>query len=378
MKVKLVDLDQQYQSVRREIDSAIARVLDRSDFILGEEVHRFEQEFAAYCQAEHAVGLDSGTSALELGVRALGIGVGDEVLVPVNSFIASALAVSIVGAKPVFVDVSPTTYTIDAGQLERFITPRTRAIMPVHLYGQPAELGAITEVAERYGLFVIEDACQAHGARYNKRRVGSIGHVGAFSFYPGKNLGAYGDGGALVTNDAQIADRVCMMRNYGQREKYKHLSLGWNRRLDNIQAAVLRVKLRHLTEWNGLRRRWAALYDELLQDIELVRPVARPPGEHVYHLYVIQVEHRDQLRSYLSTHGIETGIHYPIPIHLQPAYVDLGYRIGDFPVAERSAPRLLSLPMFPELKVEDVESIVDCIRSFVTKRSRKMIAHLEI
>lgn len=376
--MKFVDLNQQYEAVRPEIDGAIAGVLSRSDFILGKEVRRFEQEFADFCQVDYAVGLDSGTSALELGLRALDVGEGDEVLVPTNSFIASALAVSSAGAKPVFVDVDPITYNIDVNQLELHITPRTRAMMPVHLFGQPAEMDAIMEVADRYGLFVIEDACQAHGARYGRRRVGSIGHVGAFSFYPGKNLGAYGDGGALVTNDPQIADRVQMMRNYGQREKYKHSSLGWNRRLDTIQAAVLRVKLRHLSEWNDLRRRWAALYDHLLQDIEVDRPVARPPGQHVYHLYVIQVEQRDRLRSYLATHDIDTGIHYPLPIHLQPAYADLGYQVGDFPVAERAAQRLLSLPIFAELKAKEVEDIVDHIRSFLTGGSRKMVMHAEV
>ncbi len=365
MKVKFVDLNRQYQALKPEIDHAIARVLDRTDFVLGEEVRRFEEEFAAYCQTNYAVGLDSGTSALELGLRALGIKAGDEVLVPANSFIASALAVSFTGATPVFVDVDPVTYNIDVGQLVQRITPRTKAIMPVHLYGQPAGMDAIMEIAERYSLFVIEDACQAHGARYKRRRVGSIGHAAAFSFYPGKNLGAYGDGGALVTNDPQIADRVRMMRNYGQREKYHHLSMGWNRRLDTLQAAVLRVKLRYLDGWNALRRRWAARYDQLLQDCDVVRPVASPPGEHVYHLYVIQVEERDRLQAHLAANGIATGIHYPIPIHLQPVYTALGHRVGSFPVTERCAPRLLSLPMFPELRTDEIERIVGCISSFL-------------
>jgi len=365
MEVKLIDLTRQYQAIKPEIDSAIARVLDRTDFILGEEVCRFEKEFARYCQAKYAVGLDSGTSALELGLRALGIGPGDEVLVPANSFIASASAVSFTGATPVFVDVDPVTYNIDVQQLAQRITTRTKAIVPVHLYGQSAEMDAIMEVAERYGLFVIEDACQAHGARYKGRRVGSIGHVGAFSFYPGKNLGAYGDGGALVTSDFHIADRVRVMRNCGQREKYHHVALGWTRRLDTIQAAVLRVKLRYLDEWNALRKHWAKLYDQLLEGTDVVRPVAALSGEHVYHLYVIQVEERDRLQTYLAAKGIATGIHYPIPIHLQPAYADLGYQTGDFPVAERCAPRLLSLPMFPELKAEEVKFIADCIRSFL-------------
>jgi dTDP-4-amino-4,6-dideoxygalactose transaminase len=367
MNVKLVDLGRQYQAIEPEVDRAIARVLDRTDFILGEEVSRFEDEFAQYCEVKYAVGLSSGAAALELGLHALGIRAGDEVLVPANSFIASASAVSLTGATPVFVDVDPTTYNIDVRQLEERITPRTKAILPVHLYGQPAEMDLIMEVAGRYGLFVIEDACQAHGARYTGRRVGSFGHVAAFSFYPGKNLGAYGDGGALVTNDPDLADRVRVLRNCGQREKYHHIAVGWNHRLDTIQAAVLRVKLRYLDEWNARRRQWASLYDQLLKETDVVTPVASPLGEHVYHLYVIQVEDRRGLQSFLANHGIATGIHYPVPIHLQPAYADLGYQAGDFPVTERCASRLLSLPMFPELEEQEVTFVTDCVRLFLKR-----------
>lgn len=363
--VKLVDLGRQYETIKPEIDRALADVLNRTDFVLGEAVRCFEEEFAHYCQAKYAVGLDSGTSALELGLRALGIGPGDEVLVPANSFIASAATVSFTGATPVFVDVDPDTYTMDVRQLARRITPRTKAIMPVHLYGQPAEMDTIMAVAERYGLYVVEDACQAHGARYKGRRVGAIGHVGAFSFYPGKNLGAYGDGGALVTNDSEIAERVRVMRHWGQRERYLHHYKGWNHRLDTIQAAVLRVKLRYLDEWNARRRHWARLYDQLLAGTSIICPKELPSAEHVYHLYVIQVEERDRLQTFLASQGIATGIHYPIPIHLQPAYADLGYRAGDMPVTEHCAARVLSLPLFAELKTEEVEFIADRIRSFV-------------
>ncbi len=370
--VKFVDLGRQYRRIQPEIDRAISRVLDRTDFILGDDVHFFEEEFAAYCEAKYAVGLDSGTSALELGLRALGIGPGDEVLVPTNSFIASASAVSFTGAKPVLVDANPFTYTIDVQELTKHITPRTRAIMPVHLYGQPAEMGTIMQVAEQHNLFVIEDACQAHGARYKGRRVGSFGQVAAFSFYPAKNLGGCGDGGALVTNDQGIAEAVRVMRNCGQRDKYNHVVLGGTRRLDTIQAAVLRVKLHYLEEWNGRRRELAGMYDRALQGSGMFTPLAMPSGEHVYHIYAVQASRRDQLGNFLKSEGVGVGIHYPTPIHLQPAYASLGYRPGDLRSAERCAPRLLSLPMFPEMEEDEVEFVANCIWSFTGKRRDAM------
>lgn len=363
--IKLVDLGRQYAAIESESNEAIFGVLRSTDFILGEEVRRFEEEFAAFCEAKYAVGVDSGTSALELGMRALGIGQGDEVLVPVNTFIASASAVSFTGATPVFVDMDPITYNIDVAQLERSITPRTKAIMPVHLYGQPADMDATMEVADRHGLFVIEDACQAHGACYKGHRVGSIGHVAAFSFYPGKNLGAYGDGGVVVTNDPAVADAVRVMRNVGQRERYHHVALGWNRRLDTMQAAVLRVKLRYLEEWNQRRRHWATAYSALLEGLDVVWPSASQFSDHVYHLYVIQVDDRDGLQRFLKANGVATGIHYPIPIHLQPAYAILGYQRGSFPVAEAATPRLLSLPLFPELSSDEVEFVAERIGAFL-------------
>jgi len=362
--IKFVDLGRQMDPIRPELNRAIAEVLDRTDFILGETVRQFEEEFAQFCEVRFAVGVDSGTSALELALRALDIGPGDEVIVPTNSFIASASAVSFTGATPVLVDVDPATYNIDPLQIERHLTPRTKAIMPVHLYGQPANMDPIIALAKQHGLYVIEDACQAHGARYKGRRVGSFGHVAAFSFYPGKNLGSLGDAGAVVTDDPEVADRVRVMRNCGQREKYNHVYLSWNRRLDTLQAAVLRVKLRYLDEWNAQRRRWARAYGELLADSGVVLPVVASHCEPVFHLYVIQVEDRGRLISTLAANGVATGIHYPVPIHLQPAYASLGYRQGDFPIAERAAQRLLSLPMFPELRMEEIEMIAAVIRAF--------------
>ncbi len=364
MDVKFVDLERQYEAIKTEVDAAIARVLAQTDFILGADVARFEEEFADYCGVRYAVGLDNGATALELGLRALGIGPGDEVLVPANSFMASGTAVSFVGATPVFVDVSPTSYNMHPGLLVDHITPRTRAILPVHLYGQPADMDGVMAVAEKYGLFVVEDACQAHGARHNGRRVGSFGQLAAFSFYPGKNLGAYGDAGALVTNDPAIAEQVRILRNCGQREKYRHVVIGGNHRLDTLQAAVLRVKLRYLDRWNDLRRHWAALYNKLLEGAGVIPPSAAADVEHVYHLYVVLANDRDELQAYLKMRGIATGIHYPIPMHLQPAYAHLGYTSGDFPTTEYCAAHALSLPMFPELTHREVASIADAVASF--------------
>jgi dTDP-4-amino-4,6-dideoxygalactose transaminase len=367
VKVKFVDLQQQYRTIKDEVDSAMGLVVERADFILGREVTWFEEEFARYCEAEYAVGVDNGTSALELSLRALDVGPGDEVIVPANSFIASASAISFTGATPVFIDVNPASYNIDTQQIAQHITPRTKAILPVHLYGQPADMDPIMEMAERYGLFVVEDACQAHGARYKERRVGTIGHVAAFSFYPGKNLGAYGDGGAIVTNDPSIANRLRILRNCGQSEKYHHVYPAYNRRLDTLQAAILRVKLRYLDKWNALRRQWAMMYNQLLDGADVATPIEIPDVEPVYHLYVIQATNRDGLQAQLQADGVATGIHYPVPIHLQPAYADLGHEPGSFPVTEQAATRILSLPMFAELTKEDVEFVAERIQAFSQK-----------
>jgi dTDP-4-amino-4,6-dideoxygalactose transaminase len=373
-QVPFVDLGAQYLSIAREIEQATGNVLRKTDFILGREVQRFEEEFAAFCGAKYAVGVDSGTSAIELALRAHEIGNGDEVITTANSFIATALAISHTGATPVLVDVDSRTYTIDVAEVERAITLRTKAIIPVHLYGQPASMDRVRQIAERHRLIVIEDACQAHGARYNQRRVGSRSHAAAFSFYPGKNLGAYGDGGMVVTDDRQIAERIAMLRNYGQREKYHHLFRGYNRRLDTLQAAVLRVKLKYLDAWNEARRRNATLYSKLLQGSGALLPCEAEGATSVWHLYVIRLPQRDALRDYLAKCGITSAIHYPIPIHLQPAYQDLGYKKGDFPVTEACAETILSLPMYAELTQTQIDLVAREVHKFANAhRDAKLV-----
>jgi dTDP-4-amino-4,6-dideoxygalactose transaminase len=341
-----------------------------NSYILGEEVELFEQEFAAYCGVSHAVGVDSGTSALELLVRAYGIGPGDEVITAANTFVATTFAISYTGARPVLVDIDPCTFTVDIAQVQEAITPRTRAIIPVHLYGQPADMDPIMALARQHNLIVIEDACQAHGARYKGRRVGSLGHAAAFSFYPAKNLGAFGDGGMVVTNDPDIAETVRKLRNYGQSAKYHHELLGYNRRLDTLQAAVLRVKLKYLDEWNAARRAHARLYQQLLGGNGIRLPVEANYAEPVWHLYVIRTVARDRLQAHLKERRIGTGIHYPIPIHLQPAYRDLNYGVGDFPVTEHCAGELLSLPMYAELMPEQIAYVASSIKEFLADYAR--------
>jgi dTDP-4-amino-4,6-dideoxygalactose transaminase len=361
MTLRLVDLEAQQRTLAPELGPRLAGMLERTDWILGDEVEAFEREFADYCESRFAIGTDSGMSALELTLRAMGIGVGDEVITAANTFIATALAISHTGAKPVLVDVEPETHTLSPPLVERAITRRTKAIVPVHLYGHPAEMEAILGIADEHGLRVVEDACQAHGARYQRRRVGSLGHAAAFSFYPAKNLGAFGDGGAIVTSDADLAHSVRMLRDYGQSAKYMHDVKGFNRRLDTMQAAVLRVKLRRLDSWNERRRTRAALYSHLLSDASVVTPSASNGVEPVWHLYVIRTTGRDRLRQVLSESGIETGIHYPVPIHQQPAYRDLNYVMGSFPVAERFASEILSLPMYPELDDLSIARVASAI-----------------
>ncbi len=334
--------------------------MEEATFVLGPDVATFEENFASYLGVGHCVGVESGTAALQLAMEALRIGAGDEVIIPANTYIASALAVSAIGAQPVLVDIDQN-YLIDAKLLEDALTPRTKAIMPVHLYGQAVPMDAILDFARRHGLYVIEDASQAHGARWNGRCVGSFGDAGTFSFYPGKNLGAYGDAGAVVTSDPEIADRLSLLRDFGQRKKYEHLVKAGNCRLDSIQAAVLDVKLRHLDSWNDARRRHAAAYDARLAEIGITPPSRLNEESHVYHLYVIEVEHRQRVAAELRERGIATGIHYPIPIHLQPAYADLGLGRGSFPRTERSAERVLSLPMFPELTEAQIEFVADAL-----------------
>ena len=367
-QIPFVDLKAQYESIASEIDDAMSSVVQNTAFILGEEVSLFEQEFAEYCQTKFAVGVDSGTSALELALRAFEIGPGDEVITAANTFIATALSITYTGAKPKLVDIDPKTYNIDVNKLENAVTAKTRAIIPVHLYGQPADMDPIQEIARQKDLVVIEDACQAHGARYKGRRTGSLGDAAAFSFYPAKNLGAFGDGGMVVTNDEQVAEFVRMFRDVGQREKYHHEIKGYNHRLDTLQAAVLRVKLKYLDEWNAARRQHAEYYNQLFAGSQVLTPFDADYAEHVYHLYVVRVKDRDMLRKKLwDEFGIGTGIHYPIPIHLQDAYRDLGYQRGDFPVTEVYADQILSLPMFAELTRDQIYKVTEEINKLIDK-----------
>jgi dTDP-4-amino-4,6-dideoxygalactose transaminase len=366
MKVPFVDLPAQHRDLNDELMQAIQRVMARADFALGEDVARFEEEFAAFCGARHAVGLDSGLSALELSLRAFGIGPGDEVILPAHTFIATAAAVTFAGARPVLVDVDPLTYNLDVAQIEAAVTPRTRAILPVHLYGLPAEMDAIRRLAEAHGLVVVEDACQAHGADYKGRRVGSLGHAAAFSFYPSKNLGACGDGGMLVTNDPQVAEQVRAMRNCGQRVKYRHELPPFNHRLDTLQAAILRVKLGRLAAWNEARRRTAALYTQQLAGSGVTTPAGSPDSTHVYHVYAVRTPQRDALQAHLRERGIGTAIHYPTPIHRQPFYEQDGFQPGQFPVAERVCDEVLSLPMFPEMTEKQARYVAAQILEFPT------------
>ncbi|HEV2763231.1 MAG TPA: DegT/DnrJ/EryC1/StrS family aminotransferase [Pyrinomonadaceae bacterium] len=361
MLVPFVDLKAQYESIREEVGAAIGRVLENSSFILGREVEAFEEAFAGYVGARFCVGVSNGTAAIQLALMACGVGAGDEVVVPANTFFASAEAVSTAGAVPRFVDADPVSYNLDVKQLEAAITERTRALLPVHLYGQPADLDAVFEVAERHNLLVVEDAAQAHGALYKGRRVGALARAGCFSFYPGKNLGAYGEGGAVVTDDPEVARRVRLLRDHGSERKYRHEIVGYNFRMEGIQGAVLGVKLKHLDAWNELRRAHAARYDELLRDSGLKLPREMAYARHVYHLYVVQTEGRDELQQRLAAAGVQTGIHYPVPVHLQPAYSSLGHKPGDFPESERQAARVLSLPMFPELTAEQIERVAEAI-----------------
>lgn len=365
MKVPFVDLKLQSKTIRDEVQTEINNILDNAHFILGTNVTEFEKEFAAYCGTEYAVGLASGTDALLLALEALHIGPGHEVITTANTFISTAAAIHGTGARPVFVDIDRENYNLDCSQLRAKLNKKTRAVIPVHLYGQPAEMNPILKIAIQEDLHVIEDAAQAHGATYQGKRTGSMGKIGCFSFYPAKNLGAYGDGGAVTTNDAEINERIRLLRDHGSKDKYSHDFCGHNSRLDEIQAAVLRIKLRRLDKWNQRRQEIAKRYSGLLQEVpEITTPEVMEEATHVYHLYVIRCQQRDELQKWLATKDIATGIHYPIPLHLQEAFQSLGYRLGDFPVAETYADEILSLPMFPELTDDQVEYVFDQIRNF--------------
>ncbi|NKM99103.1 DegT/DnrJ/EryC1/StrS family aminotransferase [Rhizobium leguminosarum] len=357
--IPFLDIKAQYQSIKGEIDAAVLGVLASGQYVLGDEVAHFEQEFADYCNVKHAIAVNTGTSALHLALLAAGVGPGDEVITVPFTFVATVSAICYTGARPVFVDVEPVTLTMDPAEVEAKITPRTKAIVPVHLYGQMADMDAIKAIAERHGIPVIEDACQAHGAQYKGHRAGSIGLSGCFSFYPGKNLGACGEGGMVVTNDDDQAKTMRMLRDWGQEQRYHHLLKGFNYRMDAIQGAILRVKLRHLEAWTEARRTHARRYSSLLAgSTVLTTPVEAADRRHVYHVYAIRSRDRDGLQRLLSAEGIPSGLHYPIPVHLQKAHADLGYQAGDFPVSEAAAREVLSLPIYPEMPVRHVDQVV--------------------
>ena len=371
LKVPFDDLRSQYKEIKKEVGQGIDEVLGRCDFILGAKVDEFEKEFARYCGVKYSAGVASGTDALHLALRAVGVKEGDEVITQANTFIATVLAISYTGATPVLVDIDPETSNIDTSWLESAVTERTKVILPVHLYGQTADMDKVSGIAARHNLFVVEDACQAHGAYYNgakgSRRAGSLGDVAAFSFYPGKNLGAYGDGGALTTENPEIYERIRLLRDYGQAEKYHHVVKGYNSRLDTVQAAVLLVKLKYLDKWNSLRVSHARRYMELLDGI----PEVKLPGvawnentTHVFHLFVARVEERAGLIDFLNRRNISTGIHYPVPAHMHEAFKDLGYKKGDFPTTEKYSEQILSLPMFPELTDTQIMHVTTAIREF--------------
>ena len=364
MQIPFVDLQSQYKSIKEEVQPAINRVLDKGDFVLGQAVRDFEAAFADYCEVKYVVGVNSGYSALELILLAYGIGPGDEVITAANTFAATVFAIQNCGATPVLVDIDPVAYNMDPALVEKAITSATKAIMPVHLYGHPADMDPIMTLANEYDLLVIEDAAQAHGARYKGKRAGGLGHAAGFSFYPGKNLGAYGDGGAVATNDADLAEKVRLLRNLGMPVKYHHAVRGYNRRLDTMQAAVLCVKLKYLDEWNEARRQAAACYEQLLQPLPVITPETAVWAEPVHHLYVVRLENRAALQKLLQAADVATGLHYPIPIHVQPAFSGLGYKQGDFPITEQYAEEILSLPIFPELDEATITYIVDQIQSF--------------
>ena len=366
MHVPFLDLKAHHAAFRDEIDFAIREVIDSGAFAGGPFVELFEQHFAKFCGVPFSVGVGNGTDALWFALLALGIGPGDEVITVPMTFMATAEAISFCGAKPVFVDIEEETYTMDPAQVERAISPRTKAIIPVHLYGQVADMDPIVEIAKRHNLHVIEDACQAHGAEYKGKKAGSIGQAGCFSFYPGKNLGALGEAGGIVTSDEQLKRKIQMLRDHGQERKYHHAVIGWNGRMDGIQGAVLRVKLKRLEEANNARRTHARLYDDLLAPFkQVIAPKEVKNRRHVYHVYAVRVQNRDQVLKGLSDRGIGCGVHYPIPLHLQPAYKFLGHQQGDFPISEKCAQEFLSLPMFPEMTAVQVQAVVGELRSLV-------------
>jgi len=364
MNIPLVDLKIQYNTIRHEIDQAISNVIEQTAFIGGKYCETFEREFAEFCDGEYCIGVANGTDALFITLKALGIGEGDEVITVANTFIATAEAIVATGANAVFVDNNAEDFTIDAIRITEKISSKTKAIIPVHLYGQSADMQEIKALAEKYHLFIIEDAAQAHGAKHNGQTVGTLGDAACFSFYPGKNLGAYGDGGAIVTNNKELAETCRMLADHGRLEKYTHKMAGYNMRLDGLQAAILSVKLKHLSQWNQRRREIANYYNQHISIENVILPKVAQFNEHVYHLYVVQVPRRDELIQFFKENGIGAGIHYPIPLPHQPAFDYLGHKPGDFPVSEKLALSILSLPMFPELTTEQLDYIIFKLEEF--------------
>uniref|UniRef100_A0A7C3J722 DegT/DnrJ/EryC1/StrS family aminotransferase n=1 Tax=candidate division WOR-3 bacterium TaxID=2052148 RepID=A0A7C3J722_UNCW3 len=365
VKVPFLDLKAQYHSIKNEVDKKLIEVCENTAFTMGPFVEEFEKKFSEYLGVKHFVATSTGTSALHTALLAFGIGNGDEVLVPVNTFTATAEAVVMVGAKPVFVDNDPLTYNMDVSKIEQLITHKTRAIIPVHLYGQPADMEKIGEIASKHNLIVIEDCAQAHGAKFKGKMVGTFGHAACFSFYPGKNLGSYGEGGGVATNSDDIAEKMDKIRNHGSKIKYVHEFVGYNYHMHGFQGAVLTIKLKYLDGWNKRRREIAEKYTEKLKDIkDLSLPYVQKDCEHVFHLYVIRTSFREELRQFLNDNGVGTNIHYPYPLHLQESYKFVGYKQGDFPIAEEYAPKLLSLPMYPEMTDEQIEYVVSKIKEF--------------
>ena len=372
MNVRFVDLKTQHCELGDELRGAFARILGEASFVAGPETEAFEEAFANYLGCPHAVTVSSGTAALHLALLGLGVGPGDEVITTPHTFIATAEAVTAVGARPVFVDVDPVSYTLDPNQVEARITPHTKAILPVHLYGQPADIEPLLSIARARRLALVEDACQAHGAEYRGRKAGTLGDAGCFSFFPSKNLGCCGEGGAVVTNNASLAERIRLLRAHGSRRKYEHRFPGFNFRMEALQGSILSAKLKHLDRWNERRRALASQYNRRLAEAGVILPIEMPYARHVYHLYVIQSPERDALRGHLAACGIETGLHYPVPIHLQEAYRGLGYQEGDFPVTESITRHILSLPMFPEMTLEAVDYVASAVDDF--HRVRPMLA----
>lgn len=368
MNIPLLDLKAQYYSIKEELRASVEQVLESGQYIMGPFVKKFEEEIADYCNTKYAIGVANGTDALLLTLDALGIGSGDEVITTPFTFFASSEVISKVGATPVFVDIDPLTYNIDVNKIEDAITEKTKAIIPVHIFGQPVNFGAIKEIADKYNLHIVEDACQAIGSKYKGRQAGSLGIAGCFSFFPTKNLGGYGDGGIVVTDDEQLAQKIQVLRVHGSNPKYYHSMVGYNSRLDALQAAMLSVKLKYIDAWNQKRAEKANFYNIILKDTPLVLPFCEEENQHVYHLYIVQTDYRQELMDYLKEHGIDTGVYYPVPLHLQEVYNNLGYKKGAFPISEQMAERTFALPLFPEISNKQQEYVAEKIKMFYKKK----------